>query len=160
ALGIICLVSAPVPAKASGSSKHDDQFSMVKSLDDYIREAKSGQPQMQSSQGSLYSEEGINSELFADRKARRINDIITIRVQENTQATSAADASTNRKSSVGLGVPNLFGIQNHTGSLGMDKLITTNTDMQFKGDGSTNRSGTVSAFVSARVKEVLPNGDM
>jgi flagellar L-ring protein precursor FlgH len=103
---------------------------------------------------------GIDSDLFSDLKARRINDIVTIRIQENTQAQSAADAQTNRKSSVALQTPNLFGIENNNTTIAGGKLVTANTDMQFKGDGSTNRSGSVEAFLSARVREVLPNGDM
>lgn len=137
-----------------------DKFSMVQSLEDYIRAARANQPPLQTSQGSLYSDMGIDSDLFSDIKARRVNDIVTIRIQENTQAQSAADALTSRKSSTALAVPNLFGIENNNPSIPGGKLVTANTDMQFKGDGSTNRSGSVEAFLSARVKEVLPNGDM
>jgi flagellar L-ring protein precursor FlgH len=137
-----------------------DKFSMVQSLDDYIRAARANQPPLQTTQGSLYSDMGIDSDLFSDLKARRINDIVTIRIQENTQAQSAADAQTNRKSSVALQTPNLFGIENNNTTIAGGKLVTANTDMQFKGDGSTNRSGSVEAFLSARVREVLPNGDM
>jgi flagellar L-ring protein precursor FlgH len=137
-----------------------DKFSMVQSLDDYIRAARANQPPLQTSQGSLYSDMGIDSDLFSDLKARRVNDIVTIRIQENTQAQSAADAATSRKSSVALQTPNLFGIENHNTNIAGGQLVTANTDMQFKGDGSTNRSGSVDAFLSARVREVLPNGDM
>jgi flagellar L-ring protein FlgH len=147
---------------AAGSGlRAEDKFSMLKSLDEYIREAKANEPPLQTSQGSLYSDTAINAELFTDRKARRVNDIVTIRVVENTQAQSAADAQTNRKSSVALGIPNLLGIEKHTGGkIPFDNLVTSNSDMQFKGEGSTNRSGSVDALLSARVREVLPNGDM
>jgi flagellar L-ring protein precursor FlgH len=137
----------------------EDRLSMSKSLEEYIREARSAQPQLQTSEGSLYSVAAINAELFTDIKARRVNDIVTIRILESTQAQSAADAQTSKSSSVNLGVPNLFGLENHTG-LPMDNLLTTNTDTKFQGNGSTNRSGSVDAFLSARVKEVLPNGDL
>jgi flagellar L-ring protein precursor FlgH len=137
----------------------EDRLSMSKSLEEYIREARAAQPQLQTSEGSLYSVSAINAELFTDIKARRVNDIVTIRILESTQAQSAADAQTSKSSSVNLGVPNLFGLENHTG-LPMDNLLTTNTDTKFQGNGSTNRSGSVDAFLSARVKEVLPNGDL
>jgi flagellar L-ring protein precursor FlgH len=101
----------------------------------------------------------INAELFTDIKARRVNDILTIRILESTEAQSAANAQTNRSSSVSLGLPNFFGLENHT-NVPMDQLLTANSDIKFKGDGSTNRSGSVDAFLSARVKEVLPNGDL
>ena len=137
-----------------------DKFSMVQSLEDYIRQARTNQPPLQTLQGSLYYDTGVNSELFTDRKARRINDIVTIRIQEDTKAQSAADAQTTRKSSIALGTPNLFGIENHNAKVPLNKLVTANSDTQFKGDGSTNRSGSVDALLSARVREVLPNGDM
>jgi flagellar L-ring protein FlgH len=82
-----------------------------------------------------------------------------VRILESTQAQSAADAQTNRSSSVALSVPNLFSVENHTNVLN-NNLLTANSDTKFKGDGSTNRSGSVDALLSARVKEVLPNGDM
>ena len=144
---------------APGSLIAEDKFSMTKSLEEYIREARAAQPPLQSSEGSLYSPANINAELFTDIKARRVNDIVTVRILESTEAQSAADAQTSRSSSVGLGVPNLFGIENRTG-LPMDNLLNSNSDIQFNGAGSTNRSGSVDALLSARVKEVLPNGDM
>ena len=137
----------------------EDRFDMSKSLEEYIREARAAQPQLQTSAGSLYSTSAINAELFTDIKAHRVNDILTIRILESTQAQSAADAQTSRSSSTNLGVPNLFGLENHTG-LPMDNLLTANSDIKFQGNGSTNRSGSVDAFLSARVKEVLPNGDL
>jgi len=137
----------------------EDKFSTTKSLEEYIREARASQPQLQTSEGSLYSVAAINAELFTDIKGRRVNDILTIRILESTEAQSAANAQTNRSSSVALGVPNLFGLEDHT-SLPMDNLLKANSDIKFKGDGSTNRSGSVDAFLSARVKEVLPNGDL
>jgi flagellar L-ring protein precursor FlgH len=137
----------------------EDKFSTSKSLEEYIREARAARPQLQTSEGSLYSVSAINAELFTDIKARRVNDILTIRILESTEAQSAANAQTNRSSSVSLGLPNFFGLENHT-NVPMDQLLTANSDIKFKGDGSTNRSGSVDAFLSARVKEVLPNGDL
>jgi len=146
-------------ALSSATLKAEDRFDMSKSLEEYIRDARAAQPQLQTSEGSLYSGSAINAELFTDIKARHVNDILTIRILESTQAESAANAQTKRSSSVNLGVPHLFGVENRT-SLPMDTLLTANTDMSFQGDGSTNRSGSVNAFLSARVKEVLPNGDL
>jgi len=133
---------------------------VAKSLEEYIREAKSSQSPLQTSEGSLYIDAGLNSQLFTDLKARRVNDIVTIRVLESTVAESTADSQTNRKASTALSTPNFFGVENHNPNIPLSKLVTTNSDMQFKGDGTTKRSGSVSAFMAARVKEVLPNGDL
>jgi len=133
---------------------------VAKSLEEYIREAKSAQSPLQTSEGSLYTVAGLNSQLFTDLKARRVNDIVTIRVLESTVAESTADSQTNHKSSTALSVDNFLGIEKYTGNVPLAKAINTSSDMQFKGDGTTKRSGSVSAFMAARVKEVLPNGDL
>jgi flagellar L-ring protein precursor FlgH len=132
-----------------------------KSLEEYIRQAKANSPQLVTPEGSLYNTGAVNASLFTDFKARRANDIITIRVIESTVAESSADAQTNRSSSVDLGVPKFFGANTSPSSnLTLEQLIAANSDMQFQGDGSTNRSGSVSAFLSGRVADVLPNGDL
>jgi len=133
---------------------------VAKSLEEYIREARASQPPLQTSEGSLYTDAGLNSQLFTDLKARRLNDIVTIRVLESTVAESTANSDTTRKVSTALSVPNFFGVEAHNPNVPLSKLVTANSDMQFAGDGTTKRSGSVSAFMSARVKEVLPNGDL
>ena len=142
-----------------GNSKNKPNPVAV-SLDEYIHQAKANQPPLQSSEGSLYTGAGPNADLYSDFKARRINDLVTIRIEETTTAANTADTQTGRKSSTALGVPNFFGIENHTPSIPFNTLVTANSDQSFKGDGSTTRTGVVSAYLSARVRDVLPNGDL
>src|SRR5215471_7113243 len=137
-----------------------ETFSAAKSLEDYIREAEASQPALATTQGSLYNPQFGNSFLFTDLKARHTNDLITISVVESTSAESSANAQTNRSSATALGVPNLFGAEGITAKVPFDKLVTTNSNQQFKGDGSTQRSGSVSTTLSGHVRDVLPNGNM
>jgi flagellar L-ring protein precursor FlgH len=130
------------------------------SLEQYIRQAKEGQPALQTKEGSLYTEAGYNSDLYGDVKARHVNDIVTIRVIERTVAQSSADSETNRKSSTALAANNVFGVENHNPNFPFSNVVTAASNMSFKGDGATTRSGTVSAYISARVRDVLPNGDL
>ncbi|MEW5978206.1 MAG: flagellar basal body L-ring protein FlgH [Acidobacteriota bacterium] len=138
----------------------DKSGAVALSLEEYIRQARESQPPLQTSDGSLYSDAGLNSYLFSDLKARRVNDILTIRVFESTVASNSADTQTSRKTATSLGAPNAFGIETNSGKVAFDKLLTATSDMQFAGDGATTRRGTLSAFLSARVREVLPNGDL
>lgn len=133
---------------------------IAKSLEEYLRDARANQPPLQTADGSLYGDGGLNSYLASDLKARRINDIVTIRVLENTTASSVADTEGNRKSSVDLGIPSFFGIENNSAKIPFANLVNSKSESTFKGDGSTTRQGKLSAFLSARVKEVLPNGDL
>lgn len=99
--------------------------------------------------------------LALDLRARRVNDILTIRVEETIAATGTADASLAKSSSTGVGITSLFGLQNKIPSgVGLGDLASTQADSGFSGSGSTARASTLSATLSARVAEVLPNGDL
>jgi len=101
------------------------------------------------------------SGLMADLRARRVNDIVTVRVVENVTAQGTADSNLDKKSSGSASVPNLFGLESrYPGWLDPSSLASIGASTSFKGGGATARSGALSAVVSARVAEVLPNGDL
>jgi flagellar L-ring protein precursor FlgH len=129
-------------------------------LEEYVQAAKSRPIPLQGSEGSLYVDAGPNWNLYDDWKARRVNDLVTIRVSENTAASSTANTQTGRKSSMEGSVSNLFGVESHVNSIPFSNMLDAKSDAQFKGEGTTNRSGTLTAFLAARVREVLPNGDL
>jgi flagellar L-ring protein FlgH len=151
---VLCVLSMPALAE----KKNND--AVAKSLDEYLRQARASQPPLQTAEGSLYSDAGLNSYLFTDLKARRVNDILTIRVVESTVASSGADTNATRSSSKNLSVPNLFGLEARTGSVPLANLVSASSESAFAGEGNTNRQGSLSALLSARVREVLPNGDL
>src|SRR5262245_7098681 len=49
--------------------------------------------------------------LSADRRARGLNDLVTIHVVENLQASGTADAELNKQSAASAGIPHLFGAE-------------------------------------------------
>jgi flagellar L-ring protein precursor FlgH len=101
------------------------------------------------------------SAIYSDARARRVNDLVTVRVVESITAVGSADSSLDKTSSATAAVPNLFGLENALPSwLDPTKLVTADSDTQFKGGGRTARSGLLSAVMTARVVEVLPNGDL
>lgn len=99
--------------------------------------------------------------LTSDRRARSVNDLITIRVVENIEAAGSADAQLNKASSASASVPSLFGIESKLPSmLDPTNLASASADSQFKGGGTTTRTSQLTATMTARVAEVLPNGDL
>lgn len=99
--------------------------------------------------------------LTLDRRARNVNDLITIRVVESITGSGTADSSLAKASDANIGVPTLFGIEKKLpGAVNPSSLASANTKTDFKGGGSTNRAGTLSAQMTARVADVLPNGDL
>jgi flagellar L-ring protein precursor FlgH len=100
------------------------------------------------------------SNLGLDRRARSLNDLITIRVVENIEGTGSADSALDKNSSASAGVGSLFGATKKLGAIDPGNLVGTSSDSTFTGSGATSRSGTLSATITARVMEVLPNGDL
>jgi flagellar L-ring protein precursor FlgH len=116
-------------------------------------------------EGSLWKDNGSLCELFIDPKARRVGDIVTISVVETSSASNAADTNTSRNSSISASITSLLGLENNasfpTGS-GFDPFgsIEASASNTFKGSGVTNRSGNLAASITARVTDVLPNGNL
>lgn len=89
--------------------------------------------------------------LIAEDKARRVGDILTVVVQETASASAGADSRADRKASVAAEVGSSK-VGTHSVTAG------ANTDNE--GGGRTQRTGKLAAQLSARVIEVLPNGDL
>ena len=99
--------------------------------------------------------------LSADRRARGMNDLVTIHVVENLQASGTADAALNKSSAGSAGVSHLGGVETKLPSaVDPTNLVGVNAETKFKGGGVTTRTGQLTATMTARVMEVLPNGDL
>ena len=124
--------------------------------------------------GSLWRDDGQLSDLFVDPKARKVGDIITIKIEESSKATNKADTKTGRSSSMQAGIDKLFGIEDWwdndiIADVGGDwpkispfgaTSVQGSMGSQFDGSGTTTRSGDLNAYLTARVTEVLPNGNL
>jgi flagellar L-ring protein FlgH len=99
--------------------------------------------------------------LSGDLRARRLNDLVTVRVIEVVSAQGSADSSLDKDSSASASVTNLFGAESRfPGWLDPTSLAALGANTSFKGSGSTARNGSLTAVITARVAEVLPNGDL
>jgi flagellar L-ring protein FlgH len=99
--------------------------------------------------------------LSADRRARGLNDLVTIHVVENLQASGTADAALNKSSAGSAGISKMFGVETKLPSaVDPTSLLAGASDTKFKGGGVTTRTGQLTATMTARVTEVLPNGDL
>jgi flagellar L-ring protein precursor FlgH len=99
--------------------------------------------------------------LNADLRARRINDLVTIRVSEFVSAQGSADSSLDKSSNASASVTGLFGLESKfPGWLDPTSLAAASGDTSFEGSGSTARAGSLTAVLTARVVDVLPNGDL
>jgi flagellar L-ring protein precursor FlgH len=99
--------------------------------------------------------------LLPDLRARHVNDLVTIRVVETISAVGAADASLDKDGSGAASLTRMFGLESkYPRWMDPTSLASISTNTSFSGSGSTTRLGELSATMTARVVEVLPNGDL
>jgi flagellar L-ring protein precursor FlgH len=99
--------------------------------------------------------------LMSDPRARHVNDLITVRVVESISASGSADSAVTKAGSASAAVPSLFGLEKKLPALiDPTNLASVKHDTAFKGAGATNRASELTATITARVSEVLPNGDL
>ncbi len=102
--------------------------------------------------------------LYEDIKARRLNDLVTIRVVENITGSGTADTKASRSSSLDASISDLFGIPLsptlNDGRYTFGPSVSGYMEDDFKGSGSTTRNGRLIGTITAKVVEVLPNGNM
>jgi len=99
--------------------------------------------------------------LATDPRARNVNDLVTVRVIESIVGTGRADSTLDKESSAHASVSNLFGLETLLpDEIDPTNLINSSSDTAFKGGGHTTRSSELMATMTARVVEVLPNGDL
>jgi len=108
-------------------------------------------PPVQNS-GSIY-QSGYDIRLFEDNKAMRVGDVLTIKLQELTQAKKADDLNAKKDNSVLASAPMIFGVPTS-----VETEIKTVKD--FKGQGAANQSNSLKGDISVTVVELLPNGNL
>ena len=99
--------------------------------------------------------------LLGDLRARNVNDLVTIHVVESVSALGSADSSLDKSSSASASLSSFFGLESRMPTwLDPTGLASLGANTDFSGSGSTARTAALSAVVTARVTEVLPNGDL
>ena len=98
----------------------------------------------------------VNRSLFADQKAIRVGETVTVLVVEVAQASNDATTNTSRASDLSLNAS--MSTPGGTTSSGATAGIQTGNG--FKGAGSTTNNGVMKAKISAHVDSVYANGNM
>ncbi|MGR9073393.1 MAG: flagellar basal body L-ring protein FlgH [Gammaproteobacteria bacterium] len=114
-------------------------------------------PPVQNS-GSIY-QSGYDMRLFDDHTARRVGDVITVKLVERTVAEKDADMDIDKQNSVTVEVPTLFGVANKA-ILGNELETSLASQYEFSGAGESNQSNRLTGDLSVTVIEVLPNGNL
>jgi flagellar L-ring protein FlgH len=130
----------------------------------------SKEPEVVPQDGSLWHD---SSSYYEDRKAKRVNDLLTILITENSSATNTASTTDSRDSTAKYAVNDLFGAKTDFGlqtwplikklyapGASFTPSASGNSTSAFTGKGDTSRQGTLTAVITAKVIEVFPNSNM
>jgi flagellar L-ring protein precursor FlgH len=149
---LVILVAFCSPGCAPTSARVADPTG----LQAYVESAKRAGSESNNNEGSLWRNNAYRSNLFRDLKARYIDDVVTIRVLETTQAVASADAKNSKTTSSSAGFDNFFGAEKLIKE--MPTMLSGKGSSSFEGEGSTSRATTLQTSLTARVIDVLPNG--
>lgn len=129
---------------------------------EYRQEAAANNP------GSLFAASEADT-LFEDSRARRVGDIVVVKLVENTKAQNKAETSSNKKSSNDYQVAAMFN-RGHAGfipfmpigpqpAVGLP-VLDTDSSSGINSTGKTKRENYVTTSLATRVLRVLPGGLM
>lgn len=154
----ITLVSAAIVAApmAMAKKKAQPKEPPQSPLDVYVREAAQQAERQTPTEGSLWTPVAQFADLGRDFIASRVNDLVTIIVNEQASAVTSGASQTARNSAASLTIPQLAGIKSPTGAA--TNFLNMSGGNSLQGTGTTSRQTTISTTVSARVTHVLPNG--
>jgi flagellar L-ring protein precursor FlgH len=111
--------------------------------------ARSNLPRV--SGGGVYSAD-MGMSLTSDSRAFRVGDVVTVMLQETTQASKRAGTSYSKESSNNIAAPSLLGKVFPKASIGVG------ADNSFAGDATSTQQNALTGAITVVVQEVLPNG--
>jgi len=118
--------------------------------------------------GAIY-QAGYGLSLFEDHRARRVGDILSIRLNESTSASKSAGTSVDQSNTTAITNPTILGTSpafNLPGSLplvstrGLNLQTALASSNEFDGDSASNQSNQLTGNIAVTVAEVLPNGNL
>ncbi len=157
AVMVACLaVGRPADAKGKKAAPPKPPSANYDELYQHYLDLARNPPVVPAGPGNLWV-----SNLFGDFRARNTNDLVTIRVSESVSASGSAESNLDKDTQTGASLSKLFGLETkYAGFLDPSSLAALSNKSAFKGSGSTQRQGVLTATLTARVAEVMPNGDL
>ncbi|MGE0388340.1 MAG: flagellar basal body L-ring protein FlgH [Gammaproteobacteria bacterium] len=122
----------------------------------------------QAATGAIY-QTGNEIALFEDLRARRIGDLLTIRLTESTNATKSSNTKISKDTSATIDNPTILGTSPSFSLPGALPLASTtgntlesnlSSSHDFEGKGDSSQSNRLTGDITVTVADVLPNGNL
>ena len=143
----------------SNTAKRDPEYASVRPV---------AMPLKESSDGAIFNV-NTNVSFYEDYRARRVGDILTVKLEEKTSAEKESETTVSKSSNNGITNPTVFGTGlefDLPGLLPLESNKNNNlafslgSEHDFSGGGDSDLSNKLSGDISVSVVEVLPNGNM
>lgn len=115
-------------------------------------------PPAATANGSIY-QANHDVALFENPVARRVGDVVTIKLVEQTAASKSSSTSTKKSTSADLGIASLLGrTVTHKGNNVLGAQMDNSTD--FSGEGSSAQSNKLAGDITVTVARRFSNGNL
>ncbi|KGP63696.1 hypothetical protein EP47_04860 [Legionella norrlandica] len=103
--------------------------------------------------GTIY-QPGYEMTLYQDKIARRVGDVLTIRLEETTKGEYKSKTKTDKKAQLNYPTPIFYG------QVLPELQVQTNTQQTFDGSGNSDQSNKLMGTMSVTVIDVMANGNL
>lgn len=155
-ISILLLMATVLQPLSAGLFGKKQKVPELTPLERYTKDATRQAELPAGTGGSLWSSGAQLADLARDLKASQVNDLVTVVVSEKASAVSSGATKAQRSSSANSSISALAGPTKAAGALA--NLANLGGSTKLDGDGSTSRQTVLTATVTARVVQVLPNG--
>jgi flagellar L-ring protein precursor FlgH len=127
-------------------------------MEDFPDEPWPEPPVATAGNGSIY-QAGTDVALFENATARRVGDIVTIRLVEATQASKSSSTTTSKKTSIELPGPTIAG---RPVTVNGTPILETSVgnESSFDGNGGSAQSNQLTGDITVAVVKRMPNGNL
>ena len=143
---LVVLLVFSLAAACEGKPKSKKDQPLSSSLSQFLARVQGQQPAAVTSLGSLWPlEGGPLADLATDYKARRLNDIVIIRIVEQTLAQASGDVTAQRGFSANSAITGAAGQVN---TANVNPLYAVNSSSNLKGTGTANSQSLLQSSVA------------
>ncbi len=155
-ISIFAILVAVVPLGATKNKKKNDSSGEAP-LDRYVSEAEARSAVAPpATPGAIWQAGSRLADSARDIRASQVDDVLTIVVAEQASAVSTGATKTQRTSAAKSSLASVPGIPKTPAAL--SSLADISGSQTLNGQGTTSRTTTLTATMTARVTHVLPNG--
>jgi flagellar L-ring protein precursor FlgH len=157
---LVLACSTTASASSSGDKKKKKQAEEAKQAALRVVEVKPTRPPTPPANGSLFTDSASGASLVTNFKAQRVGDLVFIDVIETSTATVSSSATRSRDSGTVAGLAGAVAALPSASAAVVSGVMTGLGQRKYDGKGATQRQSDFRSRITARVVEVLPNGDL